>query len=236
MKYFFLNSETENEIKKEIEAKEIHTGELLNFAYDGAAIDSFKFLRGQFSAIAPVKNIIENNLSINKSKPIQKFDLHFKEESSSQVINAVFEVIEKMDLSGCFSELGTHLTTVISELVRNGIVLNFQNLNFKYVDCEIIEAEDEIIVTVEDEYGKLLPEEIVKRLREVAITGNYERKVYGAGLGLFMTVNSVDYIKFEVVPDAMTRVICKVKKYKRLKQFKEKQPIIIYMLKEKSNV
>ncbi|MFT6633139.1 MAG: sigma-B regulation protein RsbU (phosphoserine phosphatase) [Bacteriovoracaceae bacterium] len=206
-----------------------------NILYDQALIENLRNIPARIEKLIPLEHYKQFGISKVEVNGNKIATLKFLNESASEVIDQISIALEGIKSDGSFSDLSHYLLTVSSELVRNGIILNLSQdseKEQKEVFLDIDEGEENIFVKVTDQFGRLKSEDITRRLKEVAMSGTYERKAYGAGLGLFMVINSVNTIEFNVTPGIQTEVICRINKYKRLKQFKEKQTAIFFNIKE----
>lgn len=205
------------------------------YSYRGSFLEGLQDIGNDFKVVYPEKEH-EKLSEVQSYEPEEndlKLSIEFSNEKASQVVDQIIVALEKIDTTGCFDEIRTYIMTVATEFVRNGIVQNYKEMSFTPVVLNIYDNEDAFFITVEDQFGSLRSYQIADRLKIVASTGEYEKKVYGAGLGLFMAISNLDWVKFQVVPERSTRVIGKMKKYRRLKKFKEKKTIIIFDEKEK---
>ncbi len=205
---------------------------LPNWIYKGPLVELLKDGPSTFHKLIPL-----NYLNLYGAEPINPsgdiiFSHSFKRESSSDVYNIISKWLDTKHFDNSFSDLKSYLVMVISELVRNGIILNLQGDTYFAVELAVIESEDDVFITVKDFFGLLKNENITSRLKDVAKSGNYEQKESGAGLGLFMVVNSVNSIHFEVVKKTTTLISCRINKYKRLKQFKQKETALFFSEKD----
>jgi sigma-B regulation protein RsbU (phosphoserine phosphatase) len=206
-----------------------------NILYDQALIKNLQNIPERIEKLIPLEHFKQfgvSNIEVDGNRIVE---LKFLTESASEVIDQIGFALEGLKLEGAFGDLSHYLLTVSSELVRNAIILNLSKDSRqgpKEVSLDVYEGEENIFVKVTDQFGKLRSGDITRRLKEVALNGTYERKTYGAGLGLFMVINSVNTIEFNITPGIQTEVICRINKYKRLKQFKEKQTAISFNIKE----
>jgi sigma-B regulation protein RsbU (phosphoserine phosphatase) len=227
-----LNDDNIKEIKDLNFVEDLATSNVL---YGNALIDTLEKIPSNIKMLIPLEHYKQFGISkipVNGNKILE---IKFKKESASEVIEQISKKLDNFDFEGAFGDLPRYLLTVCSELVRNGINLNMNDICeevSKEVHLEVYEGQDNFFVKVSDGYGLLKSQDISRRLKEVAKNGTYERKTLGAGLGLFMVINSVNTIEFNVDSGICTEVICRINKYKRLKQFKEKQTAIFFNKRE----
>lgn len=206
----------------------------MKYSYHESFLESLKKIKGPFEFICPEESLAK--IDFFKNYVPQEKNLIFKKtfnnEKTSEIVDLLMEKSELFKLGEAFSDFEHYVVTVVTELVRNGIVLNFKQMDFKDVNLCLYDEGDSLLLTVTDFYGTLNSTDISERLNKVSLTGEYERKVYGAGLGLFMAIKNVDLIKFSVCPEKYTIITASMKKYKRLKNFKEKKPILIFEEKD----
>ncbi len=199
-----------------------------NWLYKGSLIEHLKNIPNCIKNFVPLSYYEHKQFKTIDFLGKPTVSLRFKLENTEQVTERVRDALEGVNFSHSFGDLKRYILTVCVELIRNGIIQNLQHNKSEIISLDILETDEDVLIRVTDGFGNLNCEDITSRLKAIAIKGEYERKEYGAGIGIFMVVNSVDSIQFNVESGKKTEVICHMNKYKRLKHFKEKETAIFF--------
>ena len=227
-----------NEIEEVTEAHDLSSIDFCDdpqnkkWLYKGSLTEYLQDIPCEFEALIPLSYFKHSQFVKKAIVGNTLFECSFQLETASEVINAITEAMVPINLDTSFDDLKHYIVLVASELVRNGIILNLKNQEKKEVRLTILESNDDIIINIADTYGQLKCLDITKRLKAIAKTGEYERKEYGAGLGLFMVIKAVDTIQFTIIKNSKTEILCSINKYKRLKHFKEKGTAVFFEEKD----
>lgn len=216
------------ELADEFSAYDIKSKESLHWIYQGSLIKYIEEVPLAIKSLIPLKYFLKHG-----SKPFRPigeslFDLSFCHESADEVMTSITDKLKNFDFSTAFGDIKRYASIVAIELIRNGIVENVKSKQDKQVNLKFSESDSDIIISVTDDHGSLKSEDFISRFKNIIKTGEYERKPHGAGLGLFMVINSVSTISIEVTEGIKTEIICTINKYKRLKHFKEKETAIFF--------
>lgn len=206
-----------------------------NVVYKKSLVESLEHIPLDSQRFIPLDYLKKHGENPREINGVLKFEHSFLEESSSEIINIISSKLEVLDLEQSFGDINHYLLTVCSELTRNGVIQNLKQAKSgdkRAINLKVIDSEESFVIQVVDQFGSLKQEKVFQRLKDVSLLGSYERKVYGAGLGLFMVSSSVDSLVFDVWPGKKTSITCHINKYKRLKHFKEKQTAIFFNRKE----
>jgi len=197
----------------------------VDWLYQGSFLSLIDLIPSYFQKIIPLSYYKKNGFNTITNYGESLISITFVQESSSEIESQVANRLAEVDMSHTFSDLKRYITLVSIELVRNAIIVNKAK---KKIHLHISQTQDDIIIEVCDPYGALTCGDITGRLKKIKATGEYEMKKSGAGLGLFMVISSVNYIRFNIDVGRRTEVICSINKYKRLKDFKQKEIAIFY--------
>ena len=204
-----------------------------NWAYDGSLMDSIDELPLDINRIIPFDYILKNGVEFIAQKETLLIDHHFLNESATDVMKLLSSKFEHINIPNTFADLSRYLTLLSVELVRNAILLNQEGIPSRECHYKLFENEKFLTVEVTDFYGLMSSESLMMRLKHVKLHKTYEMKKSGAGLGFYLIINSVNSIMIEISETKFTRLTVNINKYKRLKDFKEKQTaIFIKNLKE----
>ncbi|MAX67801.1 MAG: hypothetical protein QF441_05045 [Bacteriovoracaceae bacterium] len=215
--------------KKKLEEKFCFTKneEYPVWIYDGDVDHVFSSLNCSIEALVPYKEINsyqEETYSDLKSPIITK---KFSDESTSEVLDILSGEFEKIDLKNTFDDFTYYLLLVSSELIRNAIIVNMKQSLALDCELDVYESRDDIWIKVTDHHGLFSSDELIKRIKFVAKEKTFLRNEYGAGLGLYMVLKSVNLFRLSLVKGERTQILVKIHKYKRLKDFKSKQVTLV---------
>lgn len=203
-----------------------------NWLYKGSLLNYLKRIPNEFESLVPLSYFNRHKLGRKQFQGNRLLQKTFQVENASEVINTITEAIGPIDLGDSFDDLKYYISLVSTELVRNGIILNLKHKMSYDISLTILESADDILIKIADPYGELKCSDLTRRLKAVLETGEYERKEYGAGLGLFMVLKAVDTIQFTINKNKNTEILCSINKYKRLKHFKEKETTVFFEVGE----
>jgi anti-sigma regulatory factor (Ser/Thr protein kinase) len=203
-----------------------------NWLYRGSLLNYLKDIPSEFESLVPLNYFNRFKLAKKQCQGNSLLQKTFQLENASEVINTITDAIAPINLAESFDDLKYYIILVSSELVRNGIILNLKHKMQRDISLTILESEDDILIKITDPYGELKCADFTKRLKAIVETGEYERKEYGAGLGLFMVIKAVDTIQFMINNNSKTQILCSINKYKRLKYFKEKETTVFFEVGE----
>jgi len=197
-----------------------------NWAYDGSLMDSIDELPLDIKRIIPFDYILKNGVEFIAQKETLLIDHHFSNESATDVMKLLSSKFEHINIQNTFTDLCRYLTLLSVELVRNAILLNTEDSASRECHYKLFENEKFLTVEITDYYGLMTSQSLLMRLKHVKLHNTYEMKKSGAGLGFYLIINSVNSIMIEIDEKKMTRITVNINKYKRLKDFKEKQTAI----------
>lgn len=232
MEVFKTNNISKDDLKSDIAFKSSNDLACPKWLYRGSLLSHLEYIPDDLSFLVPYGHYVKYGFKNIQRSGTKLFDLKFSIEGASVVTNNISEKLETVDLDSAFDDLKYYILLVSTELVRNGIIQNLKRDEKQQVNLLVEESAQDIFITVNDPYGSLICKDFTSRLKRVAEFKNYERKQYGAGLGLFMVINSVNTIQIDVNKNESTKITCSINKYKRLKHFKEKETAIFFNLKE----
>lgn len=240
MKSVYLHGfESEDGVKKLLKISSLKEIESLTDAdviiYKGVLEELLRKSKGKLKAqkVIPYNMFLMNNGvdPIDLSDQVELAEYDFENEDIRGVSEKISDLVEHIDHEEHFSDLGRYLKLAALELTQNALIYKRMSGKDGKIELRIFETGAFYNLCVTDPFGALNHEEILEKLTRVSIEKTYENKESGAGLGLFMVLNSSDYMIFELNPSNQTRVCCIINKYKRLKEFKTKSPAL-FVFKE----
>lgn len=163
----------------------------------------------------------------------ENYNLLLKEEFDiapiSEVRNKILAIVARLDLSSEFSDFHRYLETIIIELVQNALIkIKNEKLDEK-ATLNILQDTKSYCIQVTDRLGLLNKNDVLSKLKRAFETRSFENKKSGAGLGFFMLLDASDKLVFSISPNKKTTVSCIVNKYKRLKDYKNKNVSIHFI-------
>lgn len=197
------------------------------FFYGGTFLDiPFEHLN-EVRLIRP----LNEKASLKVPEEREERNLLFKETFSGEELQEVVEKIEKKleeidNLIG-FGDLKHYLQLISLELVQNALIFQRENSLRGKVTWSLQEFAESYGIVVTDPFGRLTRHRFLQKISRVIKEKTYEQKKSGAGLGLFMVLNSSDIMKLNVKKNERTEICCIIAKHKRLKDFKSKQPTLL---------
>jgi sigma-B regulation protein RsbU (phosphoserine phosphatase) len=150
-------------------------------------------------------------------------EIDFQSESVGEVSDKLRDELAKQDLSEQFSDLQRYIVLIGTELVQNALIASREKSQDLKVRLKFYQGSERYKILVEDELGELTYEKVMEKLKRAYITKSFEEKESGAGLGLYMVVNSCHRVVFDIDPHKSTKVCASIIKQKRLKEFKNKK-------------
>lgn len=182
-----------------------------------------------------LKNIVPNTkyLHEDKTKYITNideltFELKFQNQKVTEVSSLIRDRLNKLDLTQQFGDLSKYIVLIGTELVQNALIAGDKPDNI--ITLKLYINEDSFKLTCHDSLGTLTRDKVMTKLQRAYKEKSFEEKKEGAGLGLYMVVNSCDRIIFDLQQKNETTICCIIKKYKRLKEFKKRKAIAIHFL------
>lgn len=190
------------------------------------------------NAISDLKDFLLS-FSENKEWTSKLFISTPFEHNSLKIIDSldyqekIEQIINRMNLTDCFSEFNTYLSQITNELITNALFnapvddngnFLYQNLSRnqnismvpgKEVTLEVLENNKKIIISVKDNYGSLTKEAIDQFINNASVI----QKDGGAGIGLYTTFRYCHKLIFNINRDKSTEVVVVLNKLKRNKQY-----------------
>jgi hypothetical protein len=153
----------------------------------------------------------------------------FTSETIKEVKEKTKLLVDSLDLSNEFGDFKRYISTIIIELVQNAIIKIKEEQSDSTALLEILENEKSFCFQVTDSLGLLDRVTVLEKLKRAFETQSYEEKKSGAGLGFYMLLDASDKLIFLTEPNKKTTVKCIINKYKRLKEYKNKNVSIHFI-------
>lgn len=214
-----------------LEENHIETADIIVYIDDLTEMLINSHLNNNVNHIISFKNFEKDGLikepDLNLFTTI--FNLNFKEESISEVRKKLDESLEKQSFIGYFSDIKRYLHSISLELVQNAIIVGRQKDHKKIIDYQLKETSDSWLIEVKDFYGTLTRRHVLEKLSRACSEKSFEEKETGAGLGFYMLLGACDKLIFEIKEKKETRISVIINKYKRLKDYKNKNISIHFL-------
>ena len=118
------------------------------------------------------------------------------------------------------------------ELVQNSLIYGKESSEQIKTVLKFRVGDEKLVIEAEDYLGALTQEKVFEKLKRSFSEQTVESKASGAGLGLSIVLKNVDKMIFTIRPGNMTRISCVINKYKRLKDFKQKNISLHFDIEE----
>ncbi len=146
----------------------------------------------------------------------------FEDQSVGEVSEIVEKLVRKITKQDTFEDQARYLINIAVELIQNSLIFKRVQKLEGVIELVLKEDKNYFSIEVQDFFGGLTKEIFLKNVKRAYSEKTPENKEFGAGLGFFTVLNLSNELQINIERGKKTKICSIIKKYKRLKDYKNK--------------